>query len=175
MLYPTPDYQLNIQFHSLLPDYCHSCILILEMFSRYFDPQVGHIICNFESINIIHHKSRLLPSYYSVAKAITMTDGRVIYGTNFSDWGGSMRARQWVSALFSLFYIPFLPRFKRVPWWMEGEMGWWMDGGMDGWTDGRMDQMTIMIKMMSLMKLRIIDYELCDCEYSLRLQWKLVV
>jgi hypothetical protein len=55
---------LNILFHSLFPDNCHCCILILETYSRYFDPennpQIGYI-CNFMSLNITHHKTRLLP------------------------------------------------------------------------------------------------------------------
>ncbi len=60
--------------------------LIPEMYSMYFDPQIGYIICNFKSINIIHHKTCLLLSTYRVLRRpITMIDGRGIYGTNFSN------------------------------------------------------------------------------------------
>ncbi len=48
-------------------------ILILERYSKYFDPWIGHIIYNFKSINIIHHKTRLLLSQYkALRRAITM-------------------------------------------------------------------------------------------------------
>ncbi len=44
----------------LFSDYCHCCILIQKMYSRYFHPQIGYIIYIFESIKIIHRKTRLL-------------------------------------------------------------------------------------------------------------------
>jgi hypothetical protein len=52
--------------HSLFSDYCHFCILSLEIYSRYFNPQIGDIIWVSESFNIINNKTRLLPSLYRV-------------------------------------------------------------------------------------------------------------
>jgi hypothetical protein len=45
---------------SLFSDYCHFCILILEMYSRYFDPKTGYDIGIFKSVK--HHTSQGLPT-----------------------------------------------------------------------------------------------------------------
>jgi hypothetical protein len=81
-------------FYSIIVQLLFS-ILILEMYSRYFDPievncKEVTITCNLESINIKYeHKTSLL--FLSICRVLrrpsTTIDISRIYLTNFSNWG----------------------------------------------------------------------------------------